>query len=94
MSCCFSCGAELPIQSRPGRGESCTKCGTDIKVCRNCRFYDAKSYNECAEPNAERVVEKERANFCEYFTLTDKSVKEPGSSSDPMEELKRLFGDK
>ena len=29
--------------------------------------YDPKVYNECREPSAEVVREKERANFCEYF---------------------------
>ncbi len=24
-------------------------------------------YNDCREPRADRVVEKERANFCEWF---------------------------
>jgi hypothetical protein len=24
-------------------------------------------YNECREPSAERVVDKEKANFCDYF---------------------------
>jgi hypothetical protein len=38
-------------------------------VCRNCAFYAAGAYNDCREPCAERVVDKERANFCEFFQL-------------------------
>jgi len=36
-------------------------------VCKNCGFYEPKAHNECHEPQAERVLEKERSNFCEYF---------------------------
>jgi hypothetical protein len=36
-----------------------------------CKFYDAKVYNECRETNADRVTDKEKANFCDYFVLTD-----------------------
>ena len=33
----------------------------------NCRFHDPSAYNECREPNAERVSDRDRANRCEYF---------------------------
>jgi len=29
------------------------------------------SYNSCREPQAERVIEKSRSNFCGYFVLRD-----------------------
>jgi hypothetical protein len=31
------------------------------------------SYNLCREPQAERVIEKSRSNFCGYFVLRDSS---------------------
>ena len=34
----------------------------------NCRFYDSSAYNDCSEPAADRVVEKDKANFCDYFS--------------------------
>jgi hypothetical protein len=34
-----------------------------------CQFYDPKSYNECREPNADRITEKEKANFCDYYKI-------------------------
>jgi hypothetical protein len=30
-------------------------------------FYDPHAYNECREVSAERIIDKERANFCDYF---------------------------
>jgi hypothetical protein len=35
-----------------------------------CKFFDSTVYNECLESNAERIVDKEKANFCDYFTLS------------------------
>lgn len=49
--------------------ESCPHCGRDAHICMNCTFYDRSSYNECRESAADRVVEKERNNYCEYFAL-------------------------
>jgi hypothetical protein len=70
LSTCFRCGAELNFQDHtPGRRDSCNTCGADVHVCKNCSHYDPKAYNECKEPQAERVVEKERSNFCDYFVL-------------------------
>ncbi len=40
-----------------------------MHCCRNCRFYDPAYNNQCREPQAERQVDKERGNFCEYFDL-------------------------
>ncbi len=52
---------------RPGRTEPCAECGADLSCCHNCRFYSPGAPNDCAEPNAERVLDKEKANFCDYF---------------------------
>ena len=52
---------------RVGFREECGQCRRDVHVCRNCEFYDPNVYNECREPSAERVVDKEKFNRCEYF---------------------------
>ena len=63
---CWSCGAELgPLDY--GRADTCKKCGRDTKTCKGCIFYDRGVNNECRETQAERVIEKERSNFCDYF---------------------------
>ncbi|MDR3607336.1 MAG: hypothetical protein P4M08_08145 [Oligoflexia bacterium] len=63
---CWNCGTALSA-SDYGRGDSCPKCGRDTKTCKGCEFYDRGSNNECRENQADRVVDKERANFCDYF---------------------------
>lgn len=65
---CFQCGTEMTFESLPGRREECPKCSADVHVCRNCVHYDRAAYNECREPQADRVQEKDRANFCDQFT--------------------------
>lgn len=70
---CHHCGAEIKFIDRVGFREECINCHNDAHVCKNCQFYDPKVYNECREPQAEVVREKDRFNRCEYF--------QPGSGS-------------
>jgi len=42
-----------------------------------CHFYDTSSYNECKEPMANRVLDKEKANFCDFFKLAGASDRGP-----------------
>lgn len=51
------------------RSDTCPSCMTDIRCCKMCQFYDPKSYNECRESSADRIQDKEKANFCDYFKI-------------------------
>ncbi len=68
---CFKCSApiELGHQEKVSFSEECDNCYADIHSCRMCQFYDPRSYNECREPSAERILEKEKRNFCDYFMI-------------------------
>lgn len=70
---CYKCQAklELTLNANIPRSEECPKCLCDLRVCKMCSFYDLESYNECREPSADRIVEKEKANYCDYFKLND-----------------------
>jgi hypothetical protein len=57
----------IEVVERVGFRDECEGCGRALHVCRNCKFYDPAYNNACREPQAERVVDKERFNFCEYF---------------------------
>ncbi len=63
---CHACGAELTALDY-GRRDSCPGCGRDTRICLHCHFFDESLYNQCREPQAERVLDKERANSCDYF---------------------------
>lgn len=66
---CWKCGAELAGLEPPlSRTDECRACRAELHVCRMCRFYDPTKSRSCAEPVAEEVRDKERANFCGYFT--------------------------
>lgn len=55
-----------------------------------CAFYDPHSYNECKEPVAERIIDKEKANFCDYFELS--AGHENGDTKDDLlAEASKLF---
>ena len=68
---CYSCGALVSGPevgtARPSRTAVCDGCSAYLHCCRNCRFYDPGAYNNCREPVAEDVRDKEEANFCDYF---------------------------
>ncbi|MFN8791283.1 MAG: hypothetical protein ACK5Y2_07495 [Bdellovibrionales bacterium] len=64
---CFNCQTSLSPQEPISRHEECPKCREDVRCCRNCQFYDPKVYNECRETQAERILEKHRANLCDFF---------------------------
>jgi hypothetical protein len=49
-------------------------CGKDIRSCAHCRFYRPESSVYCREPQAaaELPRDRERANFCDWFSLDPK----------------------
>ena len=68
---CFKCGKtlSLSLNSPIGRRDQCPFCSADLRCCKMCFFYDTKAYNECREPMADRITEKEQANFCDYYKI-------------------------
>lgn len=65
---CWKCGASLADLTLPlARTDECRACRAELHACRMCRFYDTTKAKNCAEPVAEEVRDKERANYCDYF---------------------------
>lgn len=66
---CFACGREVSIAAgeRVGFRDECPACSADLHVCRNCAHHDPSAHNECREPQAERVRDRDRANLCDWF---------------------------
>ena len=67
---CWSCSARL-VAADYAREGRCPACSKATHACGNCRFYAPGRANDCLEPIAERVIDKEWPNFCDLF--------EPGS---------------
>ncbi len=66
MNKCYFCGHES--DGKVYRTSLCSNCGKELKICLNCLHYDTTAADQCREPQAERVVEKDRANFCDFFS--------------------------
>ena len=90
---CRKCRNELDLNGTVGRRDTCPRCGADLRVCLNCRFHDPGAYNQCHEPQAERVVDKDRSNFCEYFVFRDASAEQTANDRphDVNSKLEALF---
>jgi hypothetical protein len=92
---CHACSADLEFDDPIGRSMRCPRCASDLRCCLNCRFHDIASYNDCAEPAAERVLEKDAANFCDYFSPSGAGsvvvTTRASSSPDGLTELEKLF---
>jgi len=69
MSACYFCGNEIDPKMRIVRDSECPSCGRDLHACVQCRHFDRNAHNMCREPQAEWVTDRDRRNFCEYFSL-------------------------
>ena len=90
---CHACGFEVELSSgqRVGFRDDCERCEVALHVCRNCVHHDAGAYNECRESSAERIVDKERANRCDYFVPGPGAGGERDGRDHARSELEKLF---
>ena len=91
MRICQSCKKEIPDELFIGRREQCPFCGTDLHRCLNCVFYELGVYNDCREGQAERVLDKSRSNFCDYFRFLEAKENSKPVAADPKTRLEALF---
>jgi hypothetical protein len=63
---CWHCGRGL-MRADFARENTCPGCGKSTRSCRNCRWYTPGRPNDCREPMVERILDKEKANYCELF---------------------------
>jgi hypothetical protein len=72
MAICWKCNKDYETPDRIERDSECPHCASYLRCCRNCGFYDSNVHNACHEPMAELQGDKEVANVCDYFRVTDK----------------------
>lgn len=92
MAKCPYCSAEVsaPIH----HSSECPKCGKVLHSCKCCSFYSPDAHYGCRESVEEAVWDKEKANFCDYFRLTEKTngpSKEDERAQKSREALANLF---
>jgi hypothetical protein len=66
---CWNCGASLGGVPQPiSRHATCDQCFNELHCCRLCRHYDPQRTLQCFEDRADPPLQKENANFCEFFS--------------------------
>jgi len=89
---CVLCGKEVELDRYFSRKSTCPKCGGDLHICLNCRFYSETSHNKCIEPKAEFQRSRDKTNFCDYFTFKESaSVSVGKEKEDAKRRLEELF---
>jgi hypothetical protein len=95
MFACRHCGAPVTLSEPVPRDAECAGCGRDLRACVHCRHYDPAMNNSCRETEAEPVTDKERRNFCEFFSFAPGPWQKADTSSMQAEaraKLEALFG--
>lgn len=90
MNCAF-CGEAVKTKEKIRRIDTCPHCNRDLRCCKQCKFYDPHAYNECREVSAERIVDKERANFCDYFVPRGSAQESVNKAQEARSALEALF---
>ncbi|MGZ3408140.1 MAG: hypothetical protein ACXVAN_16940 [Polyangia bacterium] len=84
---CWSCGNEqifdVKVGIKVGRRDSCPHCAADLHVCKNCKQWDPAIHNQCREPEAAFIRDREESNFCAHFDFKsgDAPTKDTGIES-------------
>jgi hypothetical protein len=90
---CAACNRELTLApgERLGFREACEGCDADLHSCVNCAHYDPGAHNDCREPSAEYVSDRERANRCDWFQPGDREGGEASPRDQALSDLDALF---
>ena len=91
MKKCVFCSGEIDDSNGIGRRDECLKCGGDLRCCLQCIFHDRAYANQCREPQAETVVEKDRSNFCGYFEFGRDEQEHTKTKFKAKAQLEKLF---
>lgn len=93
---CWKCGITLKEMRSPySRYEECSSCKADHHVCLMCKEYDPTVSDGCREDRADYVLDKEKANFCDYFKPRPGAYQPTDNSQarEARERLAELFGE-
>lgn len=92
---CWKCGKQLLDEPLPlARLAECPGCRSQLHVCRMCEFFDTGVADACKEPVADRVIDKERANFCGYLRVSSREwvAQDTSMTDQARKDLDALFG--
>ena len=91
---CKKCGKPIN-QTSITRSSTCEFCGADLHSCVNCKFYSPGNHYDCKETVDELVKDKEKANFCDFFSVAiiggNGSLTDSTSETDKVANAKSAF---
>ncbi len=93
---CWKCGTELKNLLLPfSRYEECSTCKADLHACIACKNYDTAVSDACHEDRADFVLDKDKANFCDYFKVNPRAhqKQDDSASREARSRLADLFGE-
>jgi hypothetical protein len=91
---CWKCGtSQVDVIFPMSRREVCSVCTADQHVCNMCKEFDRRK--NCNEPQAEDIINREKANFCDYFSPSAQvfSKHEDPQTNNAFANLSALFAD-
>lgn len=92
MPGCGSCGRRLDVVgNQVGRRDRCPGCDAELHACRHCRHFDERAAKQCREPFAEVPMDKDGANFCEFFQIGEGGRAGGPSQADLLSAAEALF---
>ena len=92
MAGCGNCGSKVEIVGNQiGRRDVCPGCGAELRACRSCRHFDPNVAKQCKEPFAEVPLDKDAANFCEFFQIGDGGFTASASRDELLSAAESLF---
>lgn len=91
---CWHCGQslkgiELPLR----RLAQCPACRSELHVCLMCIHYDTRYTSQCRHDLADKVLDKDRANFCGYLRPRRNAYVEAKGDEASRARLDAMFGD-
>lgn len=66
-------------------------CGRDLHICLNCEFYDPHAYRQCHESIRELIQDKEKANYCDFFRVSQTETARTEGKDEAFSKLENLF---
>lgn len=93
---CWKCGEELKNLLLPfSRYEECSVCKADLHACLSCKHYDPARSDACREDRADFVLDKDKANFCDYFAVNPRAYNKKANAEAmaARARLAELFGE-
>jgi len=93
---CWNCGQALDHLPQPlSRQATCPACFHELHCCRLCQHLDPRATTTCLEDRADPPVQKDNANFCEFFSPQVQAFRpaDTNHSKQAREQLNALFTD-